>query len=133
MICGSVDHWCVKIFFWNWEMCPSWISNNCNSKSPWAWTELLFVSSSFWWNSKNSITIMIQNLFTSFSTRINFFIELITVCSSPMISSESWNISKSIVIKIERRQMLVTKLLSKKTDQPIPWSRLVVRCNLRGK
>lgn len=133
VISGSVDHWGIEIFFWDWKVCSCWITDDGNSESLRFRAEFFFVCSAFAWNTENSIAIMIQNLISSFSTWIKVFVEFVAISSSPVISSEGWDISKGVIVKIEGWKMSISELVLENVNQPIPRSWLSVRLNVQSK
>lgn len=74
MISTSVYHWSIKVFLRNRKMCSCRISYYSNSKSFGFCTEKFFISFSSSIYSKNSITIVIYNFVSIFSSWIYIFI-----------------------------------------------------------
>ena len=123
------DHWCIEILFWDLEMCSCWVSNNNNSQPGRVWTEIMLVAfGCFGIDPIDAIAVLIEDLISGFSSRINIFGKLIAIGSPPIISPKSRNIGKCVIVQIKRWEMTVCKFIHEEMYEPLPrrWFLLII-------
>ena len=114
----------VEVPFWNLEMCPSWVAYHSHSQSFIGSTKFVLVKSATIVQPKDAITIMIQQFWSSFSSRVDILLHLVAVRTSPVVPSESRHIWVGIIVKIKSREVSISEVIFEKMDQPFPrWRR----------
>ena len=115
-----MHHSNVEELLRDWEVSACGIPSNNHTQSRRVSTIFFLETLLFWVYAENAIAIVIQGWIASFSTRVGVGIELVAISAPPVVASESADIRKGVIIKIEGGKMLISEMVSEEMDQPFP-------------